>query len=618
VQEALLPSRRGVDEVKGKKAAGRSDGSDRDWPLWLVVAIVLVAGLVAYGNSFEGPFVFDGRPTIRDNQSLRQLWPIWRHLLEPLPGSTVEGRPLANLSYALNYAVGGDTEWGYHAVNLGVHLLAGLTLLGVVRRTLKLPVMGPEVRERATALAGAVAAVWTVHPLQTESVTYINQRVESLMGLFFLLTLYCVIRGAAGSRPGRWYAAAVFACLLGMGCKEVMVTAPVVVLLYDRGFLAGTFSRALKVRARLYAGLASTWVVLAWLVIGAGSRGGTAGLGAGMTVWEYLRSQPVMIVRYLRLALWPDPLVFYYGRDPISQPLVIAGAAMVVAALAGLTVWWLRRRPMLGFAGAWFLLILLPSSSVVPIATEIGAEHRIYLSLAAIVAVVVVGGWVLLNRLPGSGVASARRRRRVVFAGAVAVVICALAATTRTRNLDYRTEVALWSATVAEVPESYAAHDNLGHALREENGDLEGALAEFDRALAINPRHAESYNERGHTLVLMGRREEGLRDLNRAIELDPDHWLARYRRGMLLGLLGRYEESVAELTMVIENVPDPAPALDQRGVVLARMGRRQEALADLDRALELQPQLASARAHRAQLVGLGGGGAESAAPVENR
>ena len=199
--------------------------------------VVVAAGLLAYHNSFQGPFIYDDVPSIPGNPHIRHLWPIWQAMSAP-PGSPVAGRPVVCLTLALNYAWGGLNVWGYHAFNLTIHLVSALVLFGILRRTFQ----GEKLRDRfgavAVWLAGAIALIWEVHPLQTESVTYIVQRTESLMGLFLLLTLYGVLRSSQSSRPRVWQAAAIVSCALGMGSKEVMVSAPLIVLLYDRVFLA--------------------------------------------------------------------------------------------------------------------------------------------------------------------------------------------------------------------------------------------------------------------------------------------------------------------------------------------------------------------------------------------
>ncbi len=278
---------------------------------------MVAAGLLAYSNSFTGSFIYDDAPSILGNPTIRHLWPIWQPLSPPHKGGiTVEGRPLVNLSLAVNYALGGLDVWGYHALNLAIHLLAGLTLLGIVRRTL----LQPKLRERfgaaANELALAVAVLWVVHPLQTESVTYIVQRAESLMGLFYLLTLYCFIRGAESPRPRAWYSLCVTACALGMASKEVMVSVPLMVLLYDRTFVSGSLREVWRQRWPLYLALASTWILLGYLMFFTGSFG-NAVINAkenGIAWWKYLLTEPGVILYYLRLAAWPYPLCFdYYG-----------------------------------------------------------------------------------------------------------------------------------------------------------------------------------------------------------------------------------------------------------------------------------------------------------------
>ncbi|MCE0497832.1 MAG: hypothetical protein LV481_07805, partial [Methylacidiphilales bacterium] len=180
---------------------------DRLWGL-----ILVLAALGAYANSFSGPFLFDDLSAIRGNPGIRHLWPPWAPLLPP-GELTVGGRPILNLSFALNYAVSGFNVWSYHALNLLIHILAGLILLGVVRRTLLQPVLREKFGADAWPLALAVALLWTLHPLQTEAVTYLSQRAESLMGLFYLLTLYAFIRtiGPSSDR-GDWPVICVGAC----------------------------------------------------------------------------------------------------------------------------------------------------------------------------------------------------------------------------------------------------------------------------------------------------------------------------------------------------------------------------------------------------------------------
>ena len=196
--------------------------------------LIILAACAAYHNSFSGPFVFDDIPAIVDNPSIRHLWPITRVMRPPLLSAGANGRPLVNLSLAVNYALGGTSVTGYHIVNLLLHVVVALTLFSLVLRTLQLPSLK---EGKARPMALSIALLWAVHPLLTESVTAVIQRNELIAGLFYLLTLYGVVRSRDSVRKAFWYGWAIVACLLGMASKEVMATAPIMVWLYDRAFI---------------------------------------------------------------------------------------------------------------------------------------------------------------------------------------------------------------------------------------------------------------------------------------------------------------------------------------------------------------------------------------------
>jgi protein O-mannosyl-transferase len=352
-------------------------------------ALIVVAGFLAYWNSFSGPFVFDDVASVVDNRQIREWWHVGG-LLTSERELPVAGRPLVNASFALNYALGGLDVRGYHAWNVAVHLVCALLVFSLVRLALEQPAFRDRFGSRALDLAFAVALLWTLHPLNTEAVDYVTQRTESMMALFYLATLVASSRAAAEPSGRRWPIAAVVLCAAGMACKESMVTAPVMVALYDRTFVFGSFKEAFAKRWRLYAGLAATWVVLVLLLLG-GARNHSAGFSAGVGAWTYLLNQTVMIVRYLYLAVWPWSLVSNYGWPaPLTLADVLPQAA-AVCALMLVTLVAMFRWPSLGFAGCWFFLTLAPTSSVVPIATEVGAERRMYLPLVALIALAVVG-----------------------------------------------------------------------------------------------------------------------------------------------------------------------------------------------------------------------------------
>jgi len=536
-----------------------------------------VAAAAAYLNSFKAPFVFDDLPAIVDNPTIRSLWPPGPALAPP-PHATVSGRPILNLSLALNHAIGGNRVEGYHAANLAIHILAGLALFGILRRLLAAR-PGPDLQGVEGLLAAfAIALIWLVHPLQTESVTYVVQRAESLMGLFYLLTLYGFLRGSAPDASRLWYGFSVMACLLGMATKEVMVTAPLLVLLCDRTFVAGSFGGAWRLRRPYYIGLACTWLLLAFLMIGTHSRAGSAGFGVAVSWRDYALTQLQAIPHYLRLALWPSPLVFDYGTEfaPRGPWLLLpAAATALLGAVTGAALW---RRPAVGFAGAWFLAILAPTSSVVPVATQVMAEHRMYLPLAAPIALAVLGIRALAGR-PGLFA--------VLGLGAV------LACVTARRNEDYRSAFDLWSDTVAKRPGNARAQDGLGNAL-DRLGRGSESIACFAEAVRLQPGDAKLHNNLASALAEQERYPEATEHYREAIRLKPAYAEARYNLANLLEDTGRLAEAIGQFEEALRIKPDFEEAEDDLAIALMRSNRGDEAIAHHERALALKPDDAAA------------------------
>lgn len=609
------------------------------WPAWHSGGLIVLAALAAYHGSFAGPLVYDDLPAIAENPTIRHL--SLAALAPPPGGLTVSGRPVLNLSLALNYAISGTSVWSYHALNLIIHVLAGLALWGIARRTLGLWRAAPGRASLPPELPGlAIALLWTLHPLQTESVMYLAQRAESLMGLFYLLTFYCFLRAVeAAGHPGRgrtlWAGLTVLACLLGMGTKEVMASAPLLVLLYDRTFVAGSFRAAWRQRRGLYLGLAATWLPLAALVAGAGgNRGGTAGFGLGVIWWRYELTQGQAIAHYLRLAVWPAPLVFDYEPSGIASLGQAAPSVLGVLLLAAATIWALWRRPAAGFLGAWFLAILAPTS-LLPSGVQAVAEHRMYLPLAAVIAAVAVGLFSLCGRWP-------------------ALVLLALAAlglglATHRRGVDYRSNLALWADTAAKRPANAFAQNNLGLALFAQgrvaeaearygraleldpgnaqahynlanilanDGRLPRAIAEYGEALRLRPNFFEAHNNLGLAYEKAGRRREAIAEFESTLRLDPASFEARCNLADVLADAGRVDESIAQYEQALRLEPDSVPAHENLGMILAQADRVTEAITQFQAAVGLAPGDADLHYNLGMALGHVGRGAEAAVEFE--
>jgi tetratricopeptide (TPR) repeat protein len=592
----------------------------------LAAAAIIAAALAAYHNSFSGPFVFDDITGIVENRTIRQGFPFLSSLVPP-SNVTVSGRPMANFTFALNHAISGQNVWSYHALNLLIHVLGGLTLFGILRRTLLLPVpppaaasageprdrdgpascpdrsrrgpvpvaptasslpadgglpcVSPRLREHATPVALAVALLWIVHPLQTEAVTYIVQRVESLMALFFLLTFYCFIRSIDAPQPRRWQVGAVAACLFGIATKEVTVTVPVLLLLYDRTFAAGTFREAWRRRRRLYLALAATWLPLVALVASTGwDRGGTSGFDVGITPLSYWLTQFEAITRYLWLPVWPHPLVFEYGTFWGYRAVEAVPYAIVVMSLAAATLFALRRRSVLGFLGAWFFAILAPTS-VVPGRLQMIVEHRMYLPLAAVIALVV-------------GAAVLRWGRWGLYPFfALAVPLAWL---TVQRNVAYGSALSLWTDTLAKRPQNERAYDCRGVVLFDA-GQIPRAVEDYRTALRLRPLFPDAHNNLGCALAELGRIPEATAHLEVAARLNPRSAQVQGNLGAILARTpGRLPDAIAHFGAAVRLDPGSAKAHDNLGNALALVpGRLPEAIQQLETAVRLDPGSAKAQ-----------------------
>ncbi|MFH0983379.1 MAG: tetratricopeptide repeat protein [Planctomycetota bacterium] len=552
----------------------------------LFPGLIVAAGIAVYLNSFSGVFVLDDARNIAENARIRHLWPPWE-----IPAGAA--RPVVELSFAINYALGRLEVFGYHLVNLAVHLLAALTLYGVVRRTLLLNEELGRVGHVAPGLALSVALLWVVHPLLTQSVTYIVQRAEALMGFFYLLTLYCVIRGAGSSRAWAWYGPAIIACALGMGSKEVMVTAPFMVLLYDRTFLARSLGLAFRRRGGLYLGLAATWGVLfacgyvQAVLTPRPTPGATVGFAfTGITPVEYLLTQPGVILHYLRLSLWPAGLCLDYGW-PVARTLeAIVPPALLVGALFAGTLWALWRKPWVGLVGAWFFLILAPTSSFIPIRDPL-FEHRMYLSLAAVVVLVVFGGHALLARICDRRGWRAPVRQGVAI-GLVVAAAVTLGLTTVHRNRAYHSVPAMWSDVVAKRPGNPRGHGNLATAC-DETGRLEDAVTHYREELRLMPASHLAHYQLGNVLYKLGRYDEAVEHLAEGVRYDPLSAEKHFNLGNALVLQGKLDAGCVHLREAVRLRPSWAEAHASLADALIRTGNAAEGVEQYGAALRINP-----------------------------
>jgi tetratricopeptide (TPR) repeat protein len=594
-------------------------GVSRSKFAWWTAALLAIVITVVYGRAVDVPFIFDDFNSIQTNETIVSLWPLWsaEPPLGPLntPRSApTTARPVVNLSFALNYWFGELDPTGYRWVNIALHVGTAILLAAVVRRTLKLPYFMGRFDGTAKWLALTAALLWALHPLQTESVVYATQRTELMMAFFYLATLYCSLRyWTAGSsepqplHPGQerrlgrslrapslpWLILAALSCVAGMGSKEVMVSAPLMVLLFERTFVAGSLVKALRQSWPLYCGLACGWLLLLWLHAGAPHHE-SAGFELGVSGYEWWLTQTKVLLMYLKLVIWPWPLLIHYDM-PYLDSLAESWIYVVPVALLGLgTLYLLWRNHPVGYLGTAAFAILSPTF-VIPIPTEVAAERRMYLALAAIVPLVVVGGYCLLQRLGSTERTTIRRaassrptaiRTMVVLTLVVVVVFTGVS---MRRLLAYENELTLWQEVVRHQPLDYMGHLNMGVQLFN-SGKATEAMSYYREALRLKPDSSQVHYNVGLALLRLNKPLEAVEELREAVRLHPPSSRLTNNLGVALFTAGKYDDAIQAFQNTIEIEPNMWRAHNNLGDSLTRVGRHAEAIECFTRALSLNPR----------------------------
>jgi len=592
-------------------------------------AVVLLGCAVwlAYGQAIEAPFILDDPPSVTDNPSIVRLWSLigddsQRGPLNPPKDLPTSGRPLVNLTFALNYHFGKLDPVGYHAFNLVMHLLSAILVWQIIKRILQLDYFDGRFARASQPLAFLTALLWTVHPLNTETVVYVTQRTELMMGLFYLATLYASLRywaSATSTQRRIWLVLAALACLAGMACKEVMVTAPVVVLLLERTLIAGSFRQALRRSWPLYVGLAVGWVLLLALNYDH-PRAGSAGFGLTVSAISWWFTQAKILWMYLKLVVWPWPLLIHYQMPYLETfgqawPWLLPTALLIAGIL--ILLW---RRSVVGLAGAWMFLILSPTL-IVPIVTEVAAERRMYLPLAALVALAVAGSyWLILQAEKKGWMASSGSKKSkkpavgnvVAISGvaAAAVILAVVWSRVDVRRMSaLHDPIQLWQDTVDHEPEDSVAYNNLGaelmHAARPQE-----AIEPLQQALRLDPKHFEARINLGTALMRVGRLPEAIGEFQQVVRHYPSSVHGLCDLGIALGKVGRVQEAIDQFQAASKVDPNNIAVHYNLGLVLARAGRMPDAIEQFRAALHTDPNYFEAH------VNLGAALASSGQPQE--
>ncbi len=581
----------------GFKTAARGEGgarqAHRSLPTAVMILLLVLAAAAVYSNSLGVPFVFDDFENIQHMSTVQMDRLDLDHLLRAARGRH-PARPVANLSFAFNYYLHGYSVFGYHLVNMIVHALNGVLLFFFLRETLAMAASGgrpagpePGARDGRIQTAAALSAlVWVVHPVQTQAVTYVVQRMTSLASLFYLSAMLCYIggrrAGGAAEKAGLYCACAVSG-LLAMGSKEIAVTLPVVLFFYEWFFFQDLDARWMRKKS-VYLALAVVFVTGAGaLYTGKGPSALMETFGAmyenrPFTLAERLMTQPRVVVFYLSLLLMPHPSRLSMFHDfPISRswldPVTTLPALLLIAGMLVLAAFRARKNRLASFAVFWFFGNLVLESTVVPL--EMVFEHRLYLPSMLLLAVPVgaLVRWVWPIWRPVL----------LVF-----VVAAVFGTWTYQRNAVWADKVRLLSDCVEKSPNQARTHYGLAGALAE-TGRLSEAADHLRRALVLSPGHKQAQNALGSVLARMGRAKEAITAFEKVLEIDPTYAGAYYNLGRVYRSMGRTDAAVGSFEKALELRPDTPEAMVQLAWLLSTAP--DPALRDGEKALRLARRL---------------------------
>lgn len=578
---------------------------------WLSIGCIAMWGVVIYSNTLTVPFVFDDLIYIHNNPILK----------EPLNFARIivfaPSRWIGFFTFAVNYYFGHWNTIGYHLVNLMIHIGAAICCYSLVLLTLRTPRLKNRPVEHKTALALLAALIFLSHPVQTEAVTYVWQRVESLAAFFYLLSLAFYVKSrldSNGEQPSFLLDSSssyVTSCLLAYACamtKETAITLPAVMILYEMIFFKDFSKRAKHVLLRVVPFLCLVIVVP---VLALKSPVVTKNvLYESPPAGAYVLTQTRVITTYLRLLVCPVEQNLDYDF-PLSKSLLepeVMGSLLLIISVVALGIFVRRSSPLIAFGIIWFFVTLLPTSSIVPLPDFI-FEHRLYLPLVGFVFVLI-----------GILVISGKRMRIVTTALIIMILIFSVSA--YRRNSIWRKDLTLWQDTVEKSPhkarpranlatsyikiEEYdkalaelsqaialkpdyaVAHENVGVAYFHKKA-YQRAIAAFQRAVELDPNQASTYYARGETYMRLGQNDLAIKDFQKALLINPSHLSARNNFGLMLAEKGEYLKAISEFETVVRLEPNHQEASFNLARSYTLSGQIDRAVRQYEKVIELQP-----------------------------
>lgn len=560
----------------------------------LFIFIILAAGVIAYSNSFDCSTHFDDsnifhQSVTADSATIAD----WIHLFP--------NRPVGILTFALNYNIHQYDVWGYHLVNLMIHLVNALLIWWLTFITFSTPVMKDEpVSQHKAVIAFLTALLFVTHPLATQSVTYIVQRFASLATLFYLLSVILFIKGSlwTGNKNAAMllFASSIAAAVCGILTKENVFTLPLAVILYDYCFIKTSLRKpSIKDKSVVFSLVTLTIFIFVYFINFSLNIFNTVppdqGYSYSITMKEYFLTQFRVILTYIRLFLFPFNQNFDYDY-PVSTGFFqiktfFSFLALLGILLAGAGLF--KKYRLISFGIFWFFLTLSVESSIIPISQNVIFEHRTYLP-----------GFGFFIALTGTFFYFFREKYFRIALLIILMIAFVNTALTYQRNKIWKNEYTLWDDCVKKSPNKARVYTERGNAYSA-MGRYRQAVEDFNKAIKLNPYYAKSYYNRGLAYAKLGQFQRTIEDCSEAIHLKPDYTDAYNNRGNAYAELGQYMPAIENYNETVRLMPENYHIYVNRGNVYARINQYQKALEDYNMSLKIKPDYVRAYDNRAIL-----------------
>src|SRR3989344_8181413 len=545
------------------------------------VLLFLLLGITIYSNTFNSPFVFDDLNNISNNHATRNF----SEYLSSWDYRTF--RFIGYLTFSLNYQIHQYNLFGYHLVNLLIHILNTILVWSFIRITFLTPFLkGQKITKNRNSIALFAALIFLTHPIQTQAVTYVTQRFASLATFFYLLSIYLYARARLfATHRYIFFIGSGLAALMGIYTKEIVFTLPLMIFLYEIYFFKKDFLK--KKYVLIVASILTllfTWFIYIRVNSPDTFAPNTTKLGEVVDAKKYLATQPMVIMKYIQLLFIPINQNidhdFLLAKDFVDVQVMLS--ALLLLFILGLAIVFFKKNRLISFSIIWFFVTLSVESSFIPLKDVIN-EHRLYLPMFGF-SVFIPSALFFLTR---------KNFQKILFLSLV-IIISSLGFLTYKRNAVYSSEISLWTDVVKKAPLNPRAALHLANAYLNV-GRPEIAQVILKKTIEITPNYVDSYSNLGVVLAQSGKYEEAEKYLNRALVLEPKFEQARYNMGLIMLIQRKYQEAEANFLAVIKINPDSADAYEKLGVIYFESEDFDKSRQMFEEALRIQPDLSLAR-----------------------